>query len=65
MLAEIPQIRGLRESAFIDKIKYQQTLIHRRVIRRIKSFVRPVRKMALYKYFKKAPNALPNHRAEQ
>ena len=43
--------RGFRELAFIREINFHRKLFHR---------VCPVHKMVLYKYFQKAPSALPD-----
>ena len=52
--------RGFRELAYIREINFQRKLCHRQVIRIFTSFVRPVHRMALCKFFKKAPSALSN-----
>ena len=54
--------RGFRELDFIREINVQPKCLHRYVIRIFTWFVHdcPVHKMALSKYFNKAPSALPN-----
>ena len=49
-----------RELALIREINVQRKLILRHAMGIFTYFVRPVHKMALYKYFKKVPSALPS-----
>ena len=53
---------GFRELSFIHKINLQQKLFHHHVICTCGP---PVHKLAQYKYFKKAPSALPNPSGSQ